>query len=505
MAIDSRQMILRSACAALVVATFCSHVLADTSDGKPSWSAILRMDAQAMHDDIAANHPGPVDSQNPGFAQVNEKGLTLALKRATTTHDYADYWYAMSAYAASFDDGHLRFSIAKGAKPPVVPLHWPGFLTGFAHDGAQRVISREEHSPLPLGARLIACDGIPADHLASEDVGAFVGRWQLYATRIWGGQILFVDQQNPWIQRPEHCRFDVDGQPRSIALDWKPISDDELAKRRNQAWHRASDPIGMRVLTDGTVWIGLSDFDGDPNGAASKALVPLIAELGDKRALLIKAPAIVLDVRGNNGGSSDWSVQIARVIWGKHRVDQINASSDAVDWRASTANIATLQALADKQRASKDASHDVLVWFESVIDGMKKARAEGKTFYHVSSEDDAKPAPTPDVEQPRGKVFMVTDAGCASACLDAADLWLALGAIQVGEETSADTLYMDIRKDDLPSGIGHLALAMKVYRGRPRGNNVPLHPTFVFPGEVSDTAALEKWIATLRATPSSSQ
>ncbi|HEY9133536.1 MAG TPA: hypothetical protein VIM98_17395, partial [Dyella sp.] len=82
-----------------------------------------------------------------------------------------------------------------------------------------------------------------------------------------------------------------------------------------------------------------------------------------------------------------------------------------------------------------------------------------------------------------------------------ADLWLALGAIQVGEETSADTLYMDIRQDTLPSGIGQLALAMKVYRGRPRGNNVPLHPTFVFPGAMSDTGALEKWIGTLRHAP----
>jgi hypothetical protein len=27
------------------------------------WSATLRQDAQALHDDIAANHPGPVNPQ----------------------------------------------------------------------------------------------------------------------------------------------------------------------------------------------------------------------------------------------------------------------------------------------------------------------------------------------------------------------------------------------------------------------------------------------------------
>ncbi|HEY9130773.1 MAG TPA: hypothetical protein VIM98_03370, partial [Dyella sp.] len=409
---------------ALMAATLYGETRGNASEGKPSWSAILRMDAQAMHDDIAANHPGPVDPQNPGFAQANEKGLALALKRAQTTRDYASYGYAMSAYAASFDDGHLRFSIAKGAKPPVVPLRWPGFLTGFDRDGSQRVISREDHAPLPLGARLIACDDIPADRLAQENVGTFVGRWSLYATRISAGQLLFVDQQNPWIKRPEHCQFEVAGQTRSIALEWRPIGDDELAKRRNQAWTRAKDPIGMRVLNDGTVWIALSDFDGDPDGPASKALLPLIAELKKERKTLIEAPAIVLDARGNHGGSSDWSRRIAEAIWGKRRVDRAQIGSDAVDWRASTGNIATLQAFADKERASANGSHDALVWAESVVAGMEKARTEGKVFFHTSSADDEKPAPTPDIEQPRGKVFMVTDAGCSSACLDAADLWL---------------------------------------------------------------------------------
>lgn len=501
MGLERWQRFLCIACTVVMTAAICSKAQGNAADPKPSWSAILRMDAHAMHDDIAANHPGPVDPKNPGFAPANEQGLALALKRAQTTHDYAGYWYAMSAYAASFDDGHLRFSIAKGANPPPVSLRWPGFLTGFDHDGTQRVIARQDQAPLPLGARLVACDGIPADRLARENVGTFVGRWSLYATRVWAGQLLFVDQQNPWIKRPEHCQFEVRGQAKSITLDWKPISDDDLATRRNQAWTRARDPIGMRVLSDGTVWLTLSDFDGDPNGPASKALLPLIAELKKNRAMLVRAPAVVLDVRGNNGGSSDWSQQIAQVIWGKHRVDRVEVSSDSVDWRASTDNISTLQALADKERSSANRSQDVLRWAESVVAGMKKALAAGKVFFHTSSADDERPAPTPDIAQPQGKIFMVTDAGCSSACLDAADLWLALGAIQVGEETSADTLYMDIRQDTLPSGIGHLAVAMKVYRDRPRGNNVPLHPTFVFPGAVSDTKALEKWIGTLHPAP----
>jgi len=92
---------------------------------------------------------------------------------------------------------------------------------------------------------------------------------------------------------------------------------------------------------------------------------------------------------------------------------------------------------------------------------------------------------------------MVTDSGCASACLDASDLFLALGAVHVGQETSADTMYMDIRQATLPSGHGTLHVAMKVYRGRKRGNNVPLVPRYPYQGDLADTGALEHWIARL--------
>jgi hypothetical protein len=56
---------------------------------------------------------------------------------------------------------------------------------------------------------------------------------------------------------------------------------------------------------------------------------------------------------------------------------------------------------------------------------------------------------------------------------------------------------MDVRQLRLPSGIGGVSVPMKVYRGRPRGSNEPVVPTHVFAGDITDTAALERWIATL--------
>jgi hypothetical protein len=98
----------------------------------------------------------------------------------------------------------------------------------------------------------------------------------------------------------------------------------------------------------------------------------------------------------------------------------------------------------------------------------------------------------------KARVFVLTDGGCASACLDAIDIWKPLGAVLIGRETSADSQYMEIRREPLPSGVSTVAVPMKVYRARARGNNQPYVPTHVFKEDWSDQAAVEAWVDKLR-------
>ena len=91
------------------------------------WGAALRMDAQALHDAIADNHPGPVNPADRGFEKRNDAELALALRRAKTTTSFADYFFAMQEYTASFNDGHMGYGVF-GNTPDEV-RRWPGFLT----------------------------------------------------------------------------------------------------------------------------------------------------------------------------------------------------------------------------------------------------------------------------------------------------------------------------------------------------------------------------------------
>ena len=116
------------------------------------WAATLRTDAQAMHDDIAANHPGPVNALDPDFSQRNDAGLALALARAGKVSNFAGYYYALKAYAASFDDGHLGYGTTDRAPP--FAARWPGFLTGFegaALLGGGRSSVESGQAPYPPG------------------------------------------------------------------------------------------------------------------------------------------------------------------------------------------------------------------------------------------------------------------------------------------------------------------------------------------------------------------
>ena len=457
------------------------------------WGAALRTDATALHDDIAANHPGPVNPADPGFEARNDAQLALALKRAATAKTFADYFYAMRHYVASFNDAHLNFGVF-GNTPE--DYRWPGFLTRYDDDGRQRVFARAAWGPVPIGAALVGCDGKSADEVSANILGSIVGRWNLLSQRRQFGFMLFSNETDPYVMHPARCTFEVQGRKRTVTLDWRPTTFDALfAKMPHEQLSRTN---GMRTLPDGTRWLTLYSFNGDPGSDAGKQLTSLLKMLDTQGAAVRSAPAIVLDLRGNGGGSSDWSVQIAKRIWGEGALAALPADNENVTWRASPANLETIRSAFEQRTKNGGVSSEEGQWFERVIAGLEGAISAKKAVWEQPDDPEpAKAASNLPRYKLRGPVYLVTDSSCVSACLDAVDLWRALGAIHVGQETSADTLYMEIRRDELPSKVGSISIPMKVYAGRKRGSNEPVVPQHVFHGDIRDTAALQAWIALL--------
>lgn len=454
------------------------------------WSATLIQDATGLHDIMIDSHPGVHDTLNPAFKPRLEEGLTVALERAKTTTDAGGWWWALRAYVASFEDGHVGINITQPNYG--FATRWPGFLTVYR--GADQVVADRDAADAdapPLGARLIDCDGAAAEALAEQRIGQFRGRWFLEAQRVLYGDWQFLSAQNPWIGEMRQCRFEADGATKTYALNWRATPEDIYARRAKLAQRAATD-FGLKHFDDGGFWISTPSFNGDPSSEVHAELTALIADMKAKQEALRLAPYVVLDLRGNGGGSSHWSELMAQILWGDDwMASRFGPTTQAVEWRASDGNIAQMSEFLDQLRAS-NGSPQYIAWAESAVDGMKAAKAAGLPYWRSANdeapEDAAPPPPAPQLMA--GRVYVLTDSSCASACLDAVDLWKIAGGVQVGRETSADTVYMDIRNPTLPSGLAQIAVPMKVYRGRARGNNEPQRPQYVIDGDMSDDAAL---------------
>ncbi|GAA4022264.1 S41 family peptidase [Sphingomonas swuensis] len=492
--------------AAALAFLLASSVASAAPPAERDWSEALARDAQALHDDLAANHPGAVNSLDPGFNANNDRQLKLALERAKSARSYADYFFPLRIYVSSFDDGHLGFG-ALGNTPN--DLRWPGFATRY--DGRGRIVvgTSEPESPVPQGAELLSCDGMSASRYAEATLGTMWGRWSLEAQQQRMGAFLFIDESSNLIPKAKECTFAIAGQRKSIPLSWQPLALDRVGPLLNSLQGRRSRDFGERTLPGGIRWLAMPSFDGDPASAAAKALPGMIARARSDRAAMLAAPAIVLDLRGNGGGSSDWSRQLAVALWGEGAEDSLPPGPTVeVDWRASPANLAEIANGYAERRGSEGFSAPVDNWYRSVIAGLGVAVARKQALWrHVdfdasgpsAASSEGKRPTAPALARPVRPIYVLTDSSCASACLDALDRWTALGAIQIGRPTSADTLYMEIRDRTLPSRLTSISVPMKVYRGRKRGSNQPAMPVHRFDGDISDTAALETWVTSLAA------
>lgn len=89
------------------------------------------------------------------------------------------------------------------------------------------------------------------------------------------------------------------------------------------------------------------------------------------------------------------------------------------------------------------------------------------------------------------KVVLLTDANCASACLNVADaVRMVPGMRHFGKVTRADSAYLDAALERLP-GANKVMLPLKFWRNSLRANNEALAPKMVFDVDMADDKAFE--------------
>ncbi len=461
-----------------------------------TWRDRAMADLDFIYAQLGEHHPGPVDTLNPWFRDWYERGYAEARRRAESITDYAGYYFAIQYYMVGFQDGHLG-ALTEARIDLELDRRWPGFLVAYDR-GAFRVMDTGITDPRqpPAGARLIACDGTSAATLADSILQTYVGLWSVNGVRPRLAPWLLVDEGNPWVRPPDACVFETDDGSSEWQLDWRPVDHDALAALLGAAAATHKPPIRIREVDDAMWWITLSSFNSSDSLVMS-AIDSVIRVINARRSELLSADVMVFDVRGNQGGNSANGRRVAEALWGDSLIATLTERWEGIDWRVSARNAEFLRDfnLARMER-NFGADAEGTLAYRAFVDAFDEAVSNGAVFYRESADaSDRGATPRNPVT---GQVFFLTDSWCASACLNFADLMLALdGVTHVGTETGADAIYIDNRSARLPSEQGRLGFSMKVYRGRMRGHNVSYAPDFVWEGSMADDEGLERWIAAL--------
>lgn len=481
----------------LVLVTLCAceaPTVAAQTDAHP-WVQLTKGDLAAMHELLLENHPGPVDPLNPDYRNWLEGGYQQALAKADSVYSLDGLMAVLSFYTSGFDDGHLAWGAVFGR----TDMLWPGFVVALRAGRflVDHVAPWAADEGIVEGAEVLTCAGKSLHDRLVDDVMPYQeGIPTLEASRVRLAPRVLIDDLNPFVARPRQCRFrnSQSAEANEVALTWRSIARDAVDSLvARAAYGTGVRTFGIQHPADDVAWITLPSF-AENVGDNKAGLERVIAELPDVRDDRL----IVFDVRGNGGGNSAWGGRVLSALFGDAYIHDVAAKvsgHEYVEWRASTGNADFIE---QYTLPRYEPGSEGRAWLEKLITTLRNGVKNGKELVQVPDDEPSEPqAPETSLARlPLGeRVILLTDGWCASACLDFADLLLAIpGVRHAGAPTYADAVYIDNRGTMLPSRIGWFTFSMKVYRDRPRGNNQPYVPSLRYTGAQWDTAALQQWL-----------
>ena len=260
------------------------------------WRLAAVRDIEAGYRITLDSHAGVLDPHNPAFlanlGAARAHGLALAGK----VRNGSGYLAALLGFSNRIHDGHA------GIYPAIEfdtirPAEWPGFVAAWRGD---LFVYAAEAGSASAGERIVSCDGVPVRRLLEEKVFPFLGR--IDEEGQWWSQArnLFWDWGNPFAPRPQRCVFEADGRRSERELRWRAQPESMTG------WWRESIrgdtlPVGLTEPRKKLFWAAMPTFD--PSGPDRDAYREVYRQVRADRARLLEADALVIDLRGNQGGS----------------------------------------------------------------------------------------------------------------------------------------------------------------------------------------------------------
>ena len=430
---------------------------------------------------IGDNHPAAVPGTDPQFEAALNGGYSSATRLAEKVRSYEGYRAVLQRYAAGFGDRHISSRALLDS-----PQRWPGFMVAMGEDW--RVTSSVGKDAPKPGSQLVSCDGVAPPQLAESRLRPTMSNWNIAAQRKRNSYRLLLDDADPFVTLPKRCVFADDAGNRSeYELDWKTISASDLNTHMRVAVGRPNADVSVTALADGW-WVRLGTLVDDAR--------PIVEEVARRSAELRAGRFVVVDLRGNGGGSSVYAERIAETLYGEQRtasvLKRIAAGPEAVTWRASTGNLETLDQYVERFSRELGPDDRLVPLLKQFRVAVAEALRDGAAVATVPVESENKKKQN-KVRGAPPSVVLFTDRFCFSSCLMATHLFRGLGALHVGEETDQNTHYTEVRSLTLPSGLSTFSTLQAIARSHARLVG-PFTPTIVYSGRTDDDAAVKAWV-----------
>lgn len=483
--------------AAIVVAALsvAPSPAASQSRAAAAWRELTLADLEAAWGIVSRNHPGAARATgDTAFRRALADGLAAGRDRAGRVTSYQGWLATLRAFAVGLGDPH----IALQTRLTIGTLRWPGFVLG-RRGQATVVVARDTTGggappPPPPGSRVVSCDGMPIEEYSRARLGTFRGTWDVSSQRVRTTPLLLVDDGNPFLSPARVCVVRQDDADRTVELGWRDIPATALQERIREAAPIGRAGFVVRRAGPGW-WIGIESL----GGPVQQVLDSVEAHASEIRT----APWVIVDVRGNGGGNSDWGRRLADLLVGPARtsaaMQRAEREADTSPWCGSS------------WRASEEVEQTIAGYItemgprvgQAAVDRWTAERDSVRAARAAGRELAPEPRPCPPAasgeagELPpsamAGRLVLLTDHACFSSCLLVTALFRAIGALHVGEGTDFSTRYMEVRAFPLPSGLGRFATVQKVsFSAPPRLG--PYEPEVPYPGSIADTDAVEQWI-----------
>ncbi|MFC3051523.1 S41 family peptidase [Kordiimonas pumila] len=469
-----------------------AELMSDVRDAKSYWQELYKLDVSHFSEIVKENYIYAVYTADENWNSLYRSAVDQAYLDASLVKDLNSYQAVMRRLIAQFEDAHLSVTFLAHSNS----ARWPGFLVRY--QGGRYIVVKSSRTDIPEGSEIVSCDNRSINDWVDQLARFWGGPQGLDTTRAHIGPEVFIDRDSPFYERPKVCKTGdsvVELHWRDVVVTKKGKFPTDLDELEAQYPHYSDHHTGLSSFGENGAWVRMARMyvENEDQAEAWHKIIDAASGLRDK-------DFVVIDVRGNSGGTYNWFMAFLRSFYGDDYIDYYARARLVIE----NVLLAPEGAKGSGMEAPPETSNIKMPVDPPMADIMEKPTVEtletGARLIRLRKPIDSMP-PLPD-EKPispvSARVYVLTDYGCASACLSFLDEIMRIpGVIQIGGESHIDRRSAGWpSKYHLASGLAYVNMGRLVRVGRARGENAVWRPHYRFSGNLGDTEAVKKWILT---------